>query len=84
MKIKGVNMSQGFSSNQYGFNSITQRFDKGYDNLPKFMADVNGDGRADFGRFVGDSPNIFLSFNLATPTGFSANQSGFNSVQQGF
>jgi len=56
----------GFSSNQYAFNTINAGFDKGYDNRDRFMADVNGDGRADFGRFVGggNGTHIYLSFNL--------------------
>ncbi len=57
----------GFSSQEYGFNTIKAGFDKGYDHLPRFMADVNGDGRADFGRFIGggNGTPIHLSFNLA-------------------
>jgi uncharacterized protein YdcH (DUF465 family) len=57
----------GFSSNQYAFNTIKAGFDRGYDNRHRFMADVNGDGRADFGRFVGggNGTPIYLSFNSA-------------------
>ncbi|WP_198285296.1 FG-GAP repeat domain-containing protein, partial [Microcystis sp. T1-4] len=57
----------GFSSNQSAFNTIKAGFDKGYDNRDRFMADVNGDGRADFGRFVGggNGTPIYLSFDLA-------------------
>ncbi|MEH1834752.1 MAG: hypothetical protein V7L29_22505 [Nostoc sp.] len=69
----------GFSTNQYGFNSITG-IDQGYENLPRFLADVNGDTRADYCRFVGDTPNIYLSCNLAAASGFSTNQYEFNSI----
>jgi len=44
--------------------------DLGYDNMPRFMADVDGDGRADYCRFVGNAPAIFLSCALSQPTGF--------------
>ncbi|MCL6753871.1 hypothetical protein KBT16_24000, partial [Nostoc sp. CCCryo 231-06] len=54
--------------------------DQGYGNLPRFLADVNGDKRADYCRFVGDDPNVFLSCNLATASGFSPNQYEFNSI----
>ncbi|WP_408974779.1 hypothetical protein [Planktothrix sp.] len=54
--------------------------DKGWDNLPKWMVDVNADGKPDFCRFVGNQPKIFLSCHLATNDGFDAtNQFGFNS-----
>ena len=71
--------ASGFDSNQYGFNSITG-IDQGYVDLPRGLADVNGDGRADYCRFVGNAPNIFLSCNLATASGFDVNQYGFNSI----
>jgi hypothetical protein len=72
----------GFSSNQYGFNSI-RGLDPGHGDLPRYLADVNGDNRADYCRFVGDTPmpNVFLSCNLAEATGFSSNQYGFNSIR---
>jgi len=38
--------------------------DPGIKGLPKFLADVNLDGILDFGRFVGNKPRIFLSFQL--------------------
>jgi hypothetical protein len=44
--------------------------DPGYDNMPRFMVDVNGDGKADYCRFVGNAPNIFLSCALSSGTGF--------------
>ena len=70
----------GFDPNQYSFNSI-KGIDQGYSTLPRFLADVNGDGRADYCRFVGDAPNIFLSCDLATATGFDSNQYSFNSIK---
>ncbi len=70
----------GFDPDQYMFNSIP-RLDWGYPNLPRTLADVNGDGRADYCRFVGDAPNIFLSCDLASGTGFDPNQYMFNSMQ---
>lgn len=54
--------------------------DRGWDDLPKAMADVNADGKPDFCRFVGNKPKIFLSCHLATNDGFDPNnQFGFNS-----
>jgi hypothetical protein len=61
-------------------NSIAGIDDQGYPNLPRQLADVNGDGRADYCRFVGDAPNIFLSCNLATANGFDTHQYTFNSI----
>jgi M6 family metalloprotease-like protein len=55
--------SGGFGS--YDVNS-DPGFDAGYGHLPREMADVNGDGRADFCRFVGHPSRIFLSCALAT------------------
>ncbi|MEM1177284.1 MAG: RHS repeat-associated core domain-containing protein [Acidobacteriota bacterium] len=51
-------------------------FDFGYPDL-RTLADVNGDGRADYCRSVGDSPHIFLSCALSTATGIG--QYDFNS-----
>jgi len=70
----------GFDSNQYTFNSISG-IDPGYSSLPRTLADVNGDGRTDYCRFVGNSPNIALSCNLATVNGFDSNQYGFSSIK---
>jgi hypothetical protein len=53
-------------NSQKGFAGL----DPGYDNMPRFMADVNGDGRADYCRFVGNDPNIFLSCAISTTAGF--------------
>ncbi|HVG11079.1 MAG TPA: M12 family metallo-peptidase [Thermoanaerobaculia bacterium] len=50
------------------FNSAPS-LDRGYDTF-RGMADVNGDGRADYCRFVGNAPDIFLSCALATASGF--------------
>jgi hypothetical protein len=44
--------------------------DLGYDSLPRAFVDVNGDGKKDFCRFVGDSPNIFIACMLGTSSGF--------------
>src|SRR4051812_11453060 len=73
----------GFESDQYAFRSDPGiALDLGYPNLPRFLADVNGDGRADFCRFVGDPPNIFLACDLAKKSpgvGFEADQYAFRS-----
>lgn len=55
----------GGSFGNYDINS-DPGLDAGYSTLPRDMADVNGDGRADYCRFVGKSPDIFLSCALAT------------------
>jgi hypothetical protein len=65
---------------QHPLDSV-KRIDQGYASLPRLMADVNGDGRADFCRFVGNDPDIFLSCALATPTGFD-DQHPFDSVKR--
>ncbi len=44
-------------------------FDTGYPGLPRAFADVNGDGRADYCRFVGNVPGVFLSCALAAADG---------------
>ncbi|MEO1085937.1 MAG: VCBS repeat-containing protein, partial [Acidobacteriota bacterium] len=44
-------------------------FDFGYPEVRRF-ADVNGDGRADYCRTVGNPPDVFLSCALAGDTGF--------------
>jgi subtilisin family serine protease len=49
----------------YDVNGIPGNFDPGYSDRPRFMADVNADGRADYCRFVGNDPNTFLSCALA-------------------
>jgi hypothetical protein len=63
---------------QYAFNSVTN-FDTGYNDRPRGFTDVNGDGRADYCRFVGNTGSIFLSCALAETTGFGY-QYAFNSV----
>lgn len=50
--------------------------DVGYSHLPRGMADVDGNGHADFYRFVGDSRRPFLSVMLAYENGFGP-QHGF-------
>lgn len=71
--------TSSFSTSQYNYNSV-RGIDQGYNDFRQ-LADVNGDSRADYCRFVGDSPNIFLSCNLAGPSGFSNSQYGYNSIQ---
>lgn len=55
-----------------------KNYDAGYDTF-RAMADVDGDGRADYCRFVGDSGAIFLSCGLATAGGGFGNND-FNSA----
>src|SRR5439155_11361292 len=62
----------------YAFNSIGG-IDRGYASMAHTLEDVDGDGRADFCRWVGDAPNIFNACDLALPTGF-----GFDPSQYGF
>jgi len=62
-----------WSKNPYGFNSITG-IDQGYANMPRALIDVNGDGRPDFCRYVGDPPNVKLSCDLAEASGFAKEQ----------
>jgi hypothetical protein len=42
--------------------------------LSRSFKDINGDGLADYCRFVGNIPREAESCNLATPSGFSPNQ----------
>lgn len=69
----------GFGSGEYDFNSMPG-LDRGYDDRPQYMADVNDDGQADYCRIVGDAPSQFLSCDLATSSGFDSNQYTFNSM----
>jgi FG-GAP-like repeat len=63
--------NDGFDpNNQFTFNSGVG-IDKGYNDMPRSMRDVNGDGRADFCRWVGNAPNIYESCLLAGQTGFT-------------
>src|SRR5205085_1529445 len=50
--------------------------DRGYDNRPRFMRDVNGDGRADFCRHVGVAPEIYLACDVSLGTSFSTDTYG--------
>ncbi|HEX4953812.1 MAG TPA: hypothetical protein VF017_10510 [Thermoanaerobaculia bacterium] len=43
--------------------------DPGRGDMPRFMADANGDGRADYCRFVGEDPRTYFSCALATQSG---------------
>ncbi len=72
--------AKGFGVQQYGFSSI-KGIDVGFAGMPRMMADVNGDHRADFCRFVGDEPKVFLSCNLASDSGFNSNQYGYASIK---
>jgi FG-GAP-like repeat len=60
-------------SQQYGYISI-KGIDQGYAHLARSFKDINGDGLADYCRFVGNIPREAESCNLATPSGFSPNQ----------
>jgi hypothetical protein len=71
-------LSTGTAFGNYDFNSAPG-IDPGYDTF-RAMVDVNGDGRADFCRFVGNPP--YLLCTLATATGFGgdvvASATGFD------
>jgi len=60
-----VSTGAGFVDNDV---VAARTLDQGYSNLPRMFGDANGDGRVDYCRFVGNSPNIFLSCALAGPT----------------
>lgn len=53
------------------------KLDLGYEGTAQ-MKDVNGDGRDDFCRCVGDAPTIRVSCLIATPEGLSPNQYAFD------
>jgi hypothetical protein len=59
----------------YGFDSIGW-FDQGSSARPRWLRDVNGDGRADFCRWHGSPGAECFDCDLAGPTSFSANQYG--------
>jgi hypothetical protein len=44
--------------------------DLGYNYLPQAFVDVNGDGRLDYCRFVGDVPTIYIACMLGKSNGF--------------
>jgi hypothetical protein len=67
--------------------------DLGHGDLPRAFVDVNGDGRTDYCRFVGDLPNLFIACALGSSDGFGeqyAYQSikgidkGYNDRPRGF
>jgi hypothetical protein len=63
--------ANGFGSNEIsGQPGMDLGWDSSFFGTSRFMADVDGDGRADFCRFVGSAPNVVLSCILATPAGF--------------
>lgn len=68
-----IRTSNGGWEGEYNYKSV-EGIDQGYGHLPRGFKDANGDGRADYCRFVGDNPNIIQSCNLATPSGFDPNQ----------
>jgi hypothetical protein len=70
--------ANGFGANQYQYQSLPG-IDLGYSDAPRSFADVNGDGKADFCRVVGDA-NRLLACNLAGVNGFGANQYQYQSV----
>jgi hypothetical protein len=70
--------TNGFGANQYQYQSIPG-IDLGYSDAPRSFADVNGDGKADFCRVVGDASRL-LACNLAGINGFGANQYQYQSV----
>ena len=57
-------------ANGFGNYDVNAKLDRGHDNMPRFLVDVNGDGAADYCRFVGIAPNVRLSCALSTGTGF--------------
>jgi hypothetical protein len=66
-----------FGRNLNEFTSI-EGIDQGNPTRPRGFKDANGDGKADYCRFVGNPPNIFESCNLATSSGFDKNQYTLN------
>ena len=65
--------------------SYNRFYDMGY-HQNRFMADVNGDGRADYCRMVGDGQNKFYSCSLSSGSHFkyeySISAAGFDGTQQ--
>ncbi len=64
---------------EYGYGRIN---DKGYDNPLRQFADVNGDGKTDYCREVGNPPNTFISCAMATNNGF--NEYGYRINDKGY
>jgi hypothetical protein len=81
-------LSTGTGFGQYDFNSNqTREYEAGYLDRPVFMADVNGDGRADYCRYLGPRETMYLSCGLATDTGFGdkdINAVGLDAGQDGW
>lgn len=65
--------SDGGWGGQYDYRSITG-IDEGYGDRPRGFKDINGDGKADYCRYVGNPPNIIESCNFAESNGFSTDQ----------
>lgn len=57
--------------------------DAGHDDEPRFMVDVNGDGRADYCRFIGAAKAPTLSCALATANGFAGELSSVPGIDLG-
>ncbi|MBV7337829.1 VCBS repeat-containing protein [Chloroflexi bacterium TSY] len=62
-----------------------QQIDEGFDDRPREFADVNGDGRADYCRFIGNQNSTFrLSCLLAGVSGFSGTFESAQQIDEGF
>ncbi len=61
------------NSNEYAHNSMTG-IDLGYSNRPRAFEDFNSDGRIDYCRYVGNSPNIVKRCVKGISSGFDPNQ----------
>jgi hypothetical protein len=48
--------------------------DQGYSDRPRGFKDANGDGKADYCRFIGNEPNIYEACAIAGSGGFDPNQ----------
>jgi hypothetical protein len=62
-----VRSDTGFTD---GAISTPPGFDLGYADKPRFLADVDGDGRPDYCRFIGSAPNVLLSCALQRDGGY--------------
>jgi hypothetical protein len=59
------------SEGTFGLRMLNSVLDPGQADKPRFMVDVNGDGKADYCRFVGSPAAPTLSCTLATADGFA-------------
>lgn len=53
------------------FGDIDEEQDLGHLDLPRKRFDVNGDGKDDFCRFVGNKPKIFITCNVTNDNQYS-------------